>query len=162
MSKTELQAALRARWAGLKPSERQGLAAAAALLLALLLWSLWLQPLLRTLREAPPQRAVLASQLQQMRQLATEVRSLRERPPLAPAQAEAALQAATAALGAGNRVQLQGERAVVTLQGVSGEALLGWLRELRAGARALPVELKLRRQGELYSGSAVIALAPAP
>lgn len=162
MNPTALRATLRARWAALKPQERQGLGLAAALLGALLLWSLWLQPTLRTLREAPLQRAALATQLQQMRQQAAEVRSLRERPPLAAGQAEAALQAATAALGAGNRVQMQGDRAVVALQGVSGEALLGWLRELRAGARALPVELKLRRQGELYSGSAVLALASAP
>ncbi len=162
MTPQALRSTLARRWQALQPRERQGLGLAACLLAGLLLWSLWLQPLLRTLREAPAQRAALAVQLQQMRQLATEVRSLRERPPLAAGQAEAALQAATAALGPGNRVQLQGDRAVVALQGVSGEALLGWLRELRAGARALPVELKLRRQGELYSGSAVLALASAP
>lgn len=60
------------------------------------------------------------------------------------------------------RVQLdaqwQGERAVVAVQGVDGEALRRWLAEVRRGARAQPVELRLTRDGQGWRGSVVLAL----
>ena len=60
-----------------------------------------------------------------------------------------------------NRVRglsLQGERAVLTLNGASTSQLRAWLAEVRSGARARPVEANLTRGAEGYSGTVVVAL----
>jgi general secretion pathway protein M len=149
------------RWSAMAPRERQLLTAAAWLLGLTLLVLVAIRPAWRTLSEAPKQLQALDAQLDDMRRLAREAESLRGRPPVPPAQAEAALKAATDRLGKGAQLSLQGDRATVSLSKVSGADLATWLDEVRAGARARPVEAQLGQvEPGLYAGSIVLALAP--
>lgn len=150
--------ALRARWQALSLRERRALTLAALLLGAFVLWTLALRPALATLREAPAERDRLEQQLQHMRVLAAEVQQLRDAPALSAPQAAAALRAASERLGPGARLAVQGERAVLTLQGLSAAQLLQWLDEVRSAARARPVEAQLTRGAQGFSGSIVLML----
>ncbi|MEW6100129.1 MAG: type II secretion system protein GspM [Pseudomonadota bacterium] len=162
MTLNQLQAALRERWARLETRERRMVLAAGSLILLALLWWVAVQPALRTTREAPLQIARLESSLQQMRAMAAEAEQLRGTPAVNASQAAAALKAAAQRLGTGARLNLQGDRATVTLQGVRGEALLAFLGEARSTARARPLEAQLTRSGDAYNGSLVLALPSAP
>ncbi|MGA0609900.1 type II secretion system protein GspM [Caldimonas sp. KR1-144] len=152
-------APLRSRWQALAPRERLVLGVAAALLGLLLVWLIFVRPAVATLRSAPAQLDALDAQLQHMQRLAAEVRELRTLPPVNATQAEAALRATTERLGAAARLTLQGDRATVSFNGVAGEALAGWLGEVRSAARARPIEASLTRSpGGSYSGTLVLAL----
>lgn len=146
------------RWQALGDREQMALQAGAVLLGVLLVWSLLLAPALRTLKAAPAEQERLELQLQLMQGQAQEARLLRATPPVPAAQAQAALTAATEHLGPSARLNLTGDRAVVTLNGISPEALRGWLGEVRAAARARPVEAQLTRGPKGFSGSLVLAL----
>ncbi|MBU6260998.1 MAG: type II secretion system protein M [Burkholderiales bacterium] len=154
-------APLRAWWRALAARERRLVAFAAAALALFLLWTLALQPALRTLREAPVQLDALEAQLQVMRSEATEAAALRATPPVDPAQASAALKAATERLGAAGKLSLQGERAVLSVSGIGTAALGDWLAEARSGARARPIEATLTRSGNGYDGSVVVEIGSA-
>jgi len=149
-------------WRALAPRERQGALLALVLVGAALLWFVAVQPALRTLRTAPAAIDRLDAELQQMQRLATESRTLRAAPPVAPAQAAAALQAAATRLGAKVKLVQQGGRATLTLSGVDGEALRGLLAEARSTARARPIEAQLVRAGAGYDGTLVLAVGGAP
>jgi len=152
----------RARWSALAPRER-GLVLGAVLLVGVaLLWSVVIGPAWRTLRDAPVERARLEAQWQTMQRQAAETRALRAAPPLAPGLAVQALQAATERLGPAARLSLQGDRAVLTITAVPGTALMQWLAEARRGARAQPVELRLSRDGNGYTGTLVVQQGTAP
>jgi len=150
--------ALRERWRGLGERDRRLAKLALALLGAFLLWTVAIQPAWRTLRDAPPQRDLLDLQLQEMRTLAAEAQQLRNAPALSAEQSAAALRAASERLGSKARLSLQGDRAVLTLNGVSSAQLREWLTEARAGARARPVEAQLSRGAQGFSGSVVLSL----
>jgi general secretion pathway protein M len=152
------KAPLVARWRALSERERNAAGIAAAALVLLLLWWVALQPALRTLRAAPVQIDRLDAQLQQMQRQAAEAAELRGTPPLTAAQSTAALQAATARLGPRGRLVLAGERATLTLNGVTGAQLRDWLSEARSGARARPLEVQLTRSAQGYGGTIVVAV----
>ena len=154
--------ALRARWRALSERDRGLAHLAAAVLGAFLLWSVAIQPAWRTLREAPAQRDALDAQWQAMQALAAETRQLRDAPALGAEQAAAALRAASERLGGSARLSLQGDRAVLTLNGVSSTQLREWLAEARAGARARPVEAQLSRGAQGFSGSVVLQIGVGP
>lgn len=145
-------------WRGLAARERQLLSMAAALLALALLWWLAVAPAWRTLSRAPAELDLLDGQLQTMQRLAAEAQQLRATPPVNPEAAAAALKAATERLGDKGRLQLQGERAVLTLNGVATQPLRDWLAEARTGARARPVEAALARGPSGFSGTLVVAL----
>lgn len=149
-------ATLRERWQALGARDRRLLGLAAAVLGAFLLWSVAVQPAWRTLREAPAQREALESQWQKMQLLAAEARQLRDAPKLSAEQAAAALRSASDQLGTRAKLSLQGDRAVLTLNGVSTTQLREWLAEARAGARARPVEAQLSRGPQGFTGSLVL------
>jgi general secretion pathway protein M len=156
-----LQAALAPlaeRWRALSPRDRNMLALAGAVLALFLVWTLAMQPALRTLSSAPAELDALDLELQTMQRLATEATELRAAPPVTAAQAAASLQAATAALGDQGKLSLQGERAVLTLTGVGTAALSEWLAAARAGARARPVEATFTRAAQGYNGTLVVAI----
>jgi general secretion pathway protein M len=153
-----MNAALRAWWQGLALRERRLVAAAALLLGGYLLWALAVQPAWRTIARAGPELDALERQLQTMQVLADETRQLRGTPPVAPEQAAAALQSATARLGPQGRLLLQGDRAILTLNGAGTSALRDWLAEARTGARARPLEANLSRTGTGISGTVVLAI----
>lgn len=148
----------RDRWRTLGARERRLALLAATVLGAFLVWTVAVQPAWRSLRDAPAQRAALELQLQQMRLLAAEAQQLRDAPALSTEQSAAALRAASERLGTRARLSLQGERAVLTLNGVSSGQLREWLAEARAGARARPVEAQLTRGAQGFNGSIVLSL----
>jgi general secretion pathway protein M len=145
-------------WRGLAPRERQLLSLAGSVLMLALVWALAVAPALRTLSRAPAELDLLDGQLQTMQRLAAEAQQLRATPPVNPEAAAAALKAATERLGDKGRLQMQGERAVLTLSGVATQPLRDWLAEARTGARARPVEAALARGPNGFSGTLVVAL----
>jgi general secretion pathway protein M len=149
-------------WRGLGVRERRAVAFAGMLLAAALLWLLALAPALRTLARVQAQIDAAEVQLQAMQRLATEARELRSATPVTPEQAGAALRAATERLGEAARLALQGDRAVLTVNGVGGSALRDWLAEARSGGRARPVEVSLTRGANGLSGTLVLAIGGAP
>lgn len=146
------------RWGALAARERLLIGGAALLVGVALLWLLAIRPAWRTLQSAPADLARLETQWQTMQGQAAEAAALRATPALPAAAAGQALQAATARLGASGRVLLQGERAVLTLQGADADALRQWLVEARSGARARPLEANLSRAGAGFNGTIVLAL----
>jgi general secretion pathway protein M len=157
-SLTALRSQAAARWQALGARERLVARVALVLIVLGLIWAVALAPALRTLREAPAQLDALDAQLQAIQRQAAEVPELRAAPPVATAQALEALKSATDRLGAKGKLNVQGDRVVLTLTGASGETLRAWLNEARSGARARPLEAQLTRGPEGYSGSVVLAL----
>lgn len=148
----------RARWRALGARERQGLGIAAWVLALFLLWALAIAPALRTVRAAPTQLDQLDAQLQQMQRQASEARELRAVPAIGNTQSALALRAATDTLGGAGRLQVNGDRATLSLTGANGTQLRDWLAEARSAARARPLEANLTRAAQGYSGSIVVAL----
>ena len=157
-----LAAAARAWWQGLAQRERRLVFVAALLIGVALVWLLAVQPAWRTLHGAAAENDALEARWQTMQRLADEAQQLRAAPPVTAEQAKAALQAATERLGGTGRLSMQGERAVLTLNGAGTGALRDWLAEARSGARARPVEAKLARGAGGYSGTLVVAIGGAP
>ena len=155
-------APLQARWRALARREQLLVGVATAVVALVVVWLLAVQPAWRTLARAPAEIDTLDAQLQSMQRLAAEAQELRAAPPVTPDQAAAALKAATARLGDKARLALQGERAVLTLNGVGTGALRDWLAEARAGARARPLEANLTRASQGYSGTLVVGLGGTP
>lgn len=151
----------RSHWQSLGERERLAVLIGGSALALLLLWMLAVQPALRTLQRAPQQLAQADAQLQQMQALAREAAELRALPVVPAAQAQQALQAASTQLGSSARLVVTGDRAVLTLTGVSPEALQAWLLEVRGAARARPVEAKLQRGPNGFTGSIVLAVGAA-
>jgi general secretion pathway protein M len=148
------------KWSAMAVRERQLITAAAWLAGVALLVLVGIRPAWRSLNETPMQLREVDAQLDQMRRWADEAQALRQRPPVPPVQAEAALRASTERLGSTARLTLQGDRATVFLTAVSGEALATWLDEVRAGARAKPLEAALQQTDPgHYSGSITLALS---
>jgi general secretion pathway protein M len=149
----ELLAPLRARWQQLAPRE-QALISTAALLLGIALgWWVLVAPALQVVRQAD----------QQAQALQTQAQALQGRPALGFDEAVRALERATQETLAGTaRLNIVGERATVTLQGSSADALAQWLTQARLNARALPLEAQLQRedgaQGAVWQGSLIMGL----
>jgi general secretion pathway protein M len=155
------QAPLRARWQALAPRERRMVAAAAAVVAFAVAWMLFVRPAWHTVRETPKEIDALDLQLQQMQGMAAEARELHGVAPMSPDQSGQALQAATQRLGNKARVTMQGDRAVVNLNGVTTRQFSEWLNDVRAGARARPLEVQLSRGPQGYSGTVVVGLGSA-
>lgn len=154
----QLQTQALGHWQALGERERLTLGGVALLLGLLLAWSVLLAPALRTLKTAPGELERLDLQLQQMQAQAQEAQALRAAPAVPPAQAQAALTASVEHLGPAARLNLAGDRAVVSLNGVPPEMLQAWLGEVRSAARARPVEAQLTRGPKGYAGTLVLSL----
>ena len=148
-------------WQARTSRERQAVAVVGAVIVLFLIWSLLVQPALRTLREAPAQLDRLDAQTQQMQRIAAESTGLRGAPRVGPVQAAQALRAATDRLGDRGKLLIQGDRATLTLINATPEALRAWLNEARSGARARPVEAQLQRGPGGYSGTIAVTLGSA-
>ena len=151
-------APMKAWWAARAPRERLYASAGLGILLLYLLFALAVRPAWRTLATAPTRLDGLDAELQQMKRLAAETQELRSAPPVNSEQSTAALKAATERLGDKGKLVLQGDRAVLTLNGAGTAQLRDWLAEARSGARARPVEANLTRSGDGYNGSIVVAV----
>ena len=146
-------------WKARTPRERQAVSVVVVVLALFIVWSIFVQPALASLRAAPVQLNQLDLQMQQMQRLAAEGRELRGIAPVSPSQAAAALKAATDRLGDAGKINLLGDRATLTLNGASPEALRAWLSEARNAARARPVEAQLVRGPKGYTGTIAVNLA---
>jgi len=137
---------LQQRWHTLSLRE-QGLLRVGAVLLALaVVWWVALAPALRTVREAPAQQAALDAQWQQLKDLQAQAQSLQQQPRMTQAEALRTLQnSTTELLGASAQLQTVGERSTVTLKAVSAPVLASWLAQVRAQARAVPIQAHLQR-----------------
>jgi general secretion pathway protein M len=145
-------------WRGLALRERRLIGGAVALVVLALLWWMALAPAIRTLQRAPAQIDAAEAQLQQMQRLAGEARDLRAVTPVPADQAANVLKAATLRLGDKGRLSLQGDRAVLTVAGVSSVALRDWLAEARSGARARTIEANLSRGTSGLTGTVVVGM----
>ena len=154
---------LHGRWAQLARRERLMLLAAAVVVSCFLLWQLLLAPSLQTLRTASEQAQALDTQLQQMQSLQAQAKALQQQAPLGFDDAVRALNQSTKqTLGTTAQVSVSGDRANVTLQATSADALAQWLAQVRLNARATPVEARLTRiatpAGVTWSGVLVMGL----
>jgi general secretion pathway protein M len=154
---------LLARWTAMAPRERQMAQVAAALVLLVVVVMVFIRPALKSVQQTPVQLREVSSQVGRMRNLADEAQALRQQPPVPPAQAEAALKAATERLGASARLSMQGDRASVEFNKVLGASLADWMAEVRAAARVRPLEANLSQaEPGHYSGTMVLGFAPGP
>lgn len=157
-----LRDAWQAKWSAMAPRERRMATIAGWLLLLAVVVLIGIRPAWRTLSITPAQLKEVDAQLDQMRRLADEAQLLRQRPPVPPAQAEAALRSASDRLGPAATLSLQGDRATLALRDVPGESLATWLDEVRTAARARPLEANLQQtQAGRYNGSVVLSLSTA-
>ena len=162
---TNLQATLRAaiapvqaRWAQMSPREQRLVRAALALLALALVWFVALRPALATLRSAQSQGPQLRAQLQDMLQLQAQAQVLQAQPAAQTQHSKSLLEAALPTLGATARMTLTGDRATVTLDGSSADALAQWLTQARLNARARPLELHLTQSQGLWKGRIVLQM----
>lgn len=153
---------LAAFWQGLQERERWLVALALVVVSAAALWFVAIRPAWQQLQQAPSKLDELDSQTLVMRRLAAETRELRSAPQVNPAQAMAALKAASDRLGTEAKLSVRGDRAVLTVEGITGEALRAWLSEVRNGARARAVEAQLTKANNGFSGTITLSLAGAP
>ena len=110
------------------------------------LWWLGLAPALGSLRNAEARHQLVDAQLQQVQALQAQAKTLQAQPKLAYDDALRALESSVKqGLGPTARLQVAGERATVTLKGVSADALAQWLTQARVNARAAPTEARLVR-----------------
>lgn len=146
-------------WRQLKMSERRLILVACWLILTALLWWLAIAPALKTIKEAPAQHRALDEQLQSMRALGAEAKTLQNQPKLSLDEAQKALQSAvTQRFGTAAQLNLSGERVNLTLKNASPQELALWLTQARVNARALPTEAKLIRSGDNWDGTLVLSL----
>lgn len=152
-----------AAWAALAPRERWLLGSALSVVVLAVLWWVGVAPALDTLRNAESRHRSLDAQLQTMRALAAEARSLQALPHIKTDDSRKALDLSVKqGLGTTAQMVVAGERATVTLKGTSAKALAEWLVQARSNARTLPIEahLSLNAARTGWDGSVVLALPP--
>lgn len=158
----KLQQEFNQRWARMQPRERTLVAVGAGAIGLLLLWYVGLYSAWTTWKTVPSQKRALELDWLQMQRLANEARDLKAQPPVNAAQAAEALKSATDRLGANGKLSQLGDRATLTVNGVSPEALRTWLSEVRSGARARPVDMTVNRADGGLTGQVVVTLAANP
>ena len=154
---------LAAAWARLPAAQRRWLGPAAWLLVLLALWQFSLAPALTTWRESAVQHRLLDAQWQAMQQQVQALQALQGLPRPDRARATDALAQSIKPLGAQARLNVEGGRAIVAVQGLTADALAGWLSSVRTDTQAVPLEAELQRQpgAALWDGRVVLAV-PAP
>jgi general secretion pathway protein M len=155
------QQPLKTRWAALGAREQRGIALAAGVLGAALVWSVALAPALRTLKTAEAQSAQLGATTERMQALQARARLLQAQPATAPQDALKTLQSATNLLGKSASLQVVGEQATLSLKQVSAASLAPWLTPA-AGGSPSPAEAHLQRDAgstePLWSGILVFRM----
>lgn len=147
-----------ARWAQASAREQSLVRLSLALLSFALVWMVAVAPALRTLRTAQTQGPQLRAQLQDMLLLQAQAKALQGKGRASPQDAKSLMEAALPVLGESARMVFAGDRATVTLQGSSADALVQWLGQVRLNARAVPLEVRLTQSKGLWRGSVVLQL----
>ena len=156
---------VQARWSRLAAREKNFLTIALALLVLALVWKLALAPSIKTMRTSTARATALDAQLQNMLSLQNQASALQGQAPLGYDDALRALNLATRqTLASTAQVSVVADRANVTLQAASADALAQWLVQARLNARAVPFEARLTRAmspaGATWSGTLVMGLPP--
>lgn len=146
------------RGAQVSPREQRLVRGALALLALVLVWFVALRPALATLRSVQSQGPQLRAQLQDMLQLQAQAQVLQALPAAQTQDSKSLLEAALATLGATAQMSLTGDRATITLEGSSADALAQWLSQARLNARARPLELHLTQSQGLWKGRIVLQM----
>lgn len=153
---------LQQSWETLELREQNFVTAALLTVALALLWFVTISPALGVLSTANVLQNSLDSQLQQMRVLQSEAKSLQGQNKITGAAAAQALEAsAKEQFGASAQVVLSGSKATLTLRGASGDSLAQWLSQARLISKALPVQAQLRRVGaepSTWEGTLVLAV----
>ena len=162
---TAMLAPVQARWSRLAAREKNFLTIALALLVLALVWKLALAPSIKTMRTSTARATALDAQLQNMLSLQNQASALQGQAPLGYDDALRALNLATRqTLASTAQVSVVADRANVTLQAASADALAQWLVQARLNARAVPFEARLTRAmspaGATWSGTLVMGLPP--
>ena len=122
-----------------------------------------LAPALAVLKAAPAQHRALDAQLQHMLRLQAQAKALQAQPVLSPDQARRALDAALLPLGGSAQMNVQIDRATVTLKAVSASALAQWLATVRQNAHTAPTEARLvHNAAGSWDGTLVLNLGARP
>jgi len=151
---TQLQT-LRLRWNALSARDKQGMYLIAAVLGLAVLWGVLLAPAVRTLRSADAEHRRLDAQLQQMQRLQAQAQALQAQPKIRRDDAVRALeQSVKQWLGANAQLNVSGERATLTVKGVSPESLVQWFAQARINAHAALKEARLMRNSPPNSPAA--------
>ncbi len=156
---------LQGRWATLANREKIGVLLALVTVMGALIWLLLLAPAIATLRSADMQARTLDAQLGRMRAMQLEVATFQKQPVQKYDEALRALTSATnVALGASAKLSVTGDRASVTLQDGSADAVAQWLTEARVNAKSVPIEVRLTRSllpgAARWNGVVVMSLPP--
>jgi general secretion pathway protein M len=137
---------LQTPWARLAPREQTGVLLATGLVSLALLWWVLLAPALQVWRSAEAQTRNLDAQLQTMQSLQTQAKALQAQPRLGTDESLRALQTSTQQyLGNAAQLNVNGERATITLKNAPAQALAQWLTQTRINARLAPSEAHLSR-----------------
>lgn len=112
----------------------------------------------------------LESDLRDMQAMRAQAQAMTAQPRLSPQEARRLLESSVSQiLGPAAQLQVNGDRATVTLKAVPPEALAQWLIQTRANARLVPVEARLvRNTGPAaatrlsWDGSVMLVLPSAP
>ena len=151
-------------WAASSAREKNLTRLAAGLVLLALLWWVGVAPALRAMQNAQQQMPALERQLDQMRVLQAQAQKLQAQPRLSQDDALKALESSVKErLGTSAQLSVNADRATLSLKGTSADGLAGWLAQVRANARALPVEAHLVRgagNSGTWDGTLVLALPP--
>ena len=161
---TGLMDMLAMRWGSLAPRERSLVGGAIALVAAALLWWVGISPALTQLRQAQAAAPALDAQLQLMRAQAAQAASLKAQRLLGYDESLRSLESALKTLGTGAAtggvLSVGDGRASISLRGVSGDALAQFLIQVRANARLVPSELRLKQAATSAVSSASKIAAP--
>ena len=139
-----LRAAWQLAWQQRSLREQLLLSAGAVVLLLATTWSLALAPALRTWQEAPAQQARLDAQTQTMRQLQAQAKGLQKPNPISRNESVQWLEKNLSSLGPNAKISVKGERATLSLDATTPEALARWISMARERALALPVQAQLQ------------------
>jgi general secretion pathway protein M len=151
--------ALSQAFSGLSRRERIAIGCAVLLVGLAVGWLVLVAPALKVLARSNAEHRLLDQKVQQLQIMAQEAKLLRAASPMNTADAAAALQAAVKArLGTQSQITITGDRANLSLRGVSPEALSQWLAEARTGAQSKPTDARLTRSGKDWDGNLVMQL----
>jgi general secretion pathway protein M len=147
-------------WWNERPAREKPMLIGAAVLIGIaLLWWIGIAPALRTLSGFETKWAAQDAQLQAMLQLQTQAQALKAGPKITTTAAAQTLQTSVIqSFGGQAEIAIQSQTATLTLRGVSGEALAQWLATARTNARSVPVQAKLVRAANGWTGTLQLGL----
>ena len=133
------------RWQGLNARERLLVSVLLGLFGVWLFVSIAISSALRTLNASESQRAEVAQQVVQMRDLQQRAQELQKTKPLSRDESLRSLQSITPPGNPALQMTIQGDRVMVQLKNLSASQLANWLAQARSNAQALPDEVHISR-----------------